>query len=537
MAPVPVEAEISYPSLIAIASHFTAAAYATITICTGLRRSYRELGPSQDTRLRILWRSKLSPAFGSLAILSLLLTCYSSLRYATISYQTWADERGFDIPSSHRPQGNGENGSRPHIARWLSDTPVYLDAYEIISEKARRFWWGQQLDLALIAWALMLAIEGRRRKIPFLWAYIVLAQSISLTFAQNLFYLALLLTPSPIGRESSPPQTGLSRLLDRAIPPKPDNWTPHPALYAFLLLVNYAAIFRLPYAAGTPLFIWTVLASKVLPLAFVAGPCIVPQSWGSILTHPHSAYDGYTALFQFVSLASALLFAKSTATALLYNLPDSHKHRHSIRIPFDTEERSRWERTTGALGKVLGSTSDHPIVAAVGRDVLFSGLSLGFWAAVRAIDVDRMLRSSILFYDIATAASSEETSNSPIEIDTKPKDEPVEPEHVGTIRGRAQRSKLASQRGEKGGSATTPAKRRGRPRKIKADPEEEEREEPGDKPYEPNPEEKAEAVEGDILPGDDGLDWESSSLAWGLSVLGGLGAGSAAVFGAECIAR
>jgi hypothetical protein len=45
---------------------------------------------------------------------------------------------------------------------------------------------------------MLLAIEGRRRNIPYLWAYLSLAHLVNLSFAQNLFYLALLLAPSPL---------------------------------------------------------------------------------------------------------------------------------------------------------------------------------------------------------------------------------------------------------------------------------------------------------------------------------------------------
>jgi hypothetical protein len=45
---------------------------------------------------------------------------------------------------------------------------------------------------------MLLALEGRRRKIPFLWAYLALGHLVNLSFAQNLFYIALLLTPSPL---------------------------------------------------------------------------------------------------------------------------------------------------------------------------------------------------------------------------------------------------------------------------------------------------------------------------------------------------
>jgi hypothetical protein len=85
-----------------------------------------------------------------------------------------------------------------HLRHWLSDTPIFLDALEIVAEKTRRLWWGQQLDLATISWTALLAVEGRRRRIPHLWAYALLPHLLNLSFAQNLFYVALLQTPSPI---------------------------------------------------------------------------------------------------------------------------------------------------------------------------------------------------------------------------------------------------------------------------------------------------------------------------------------------------
>jgi len=84
------------------------------------------------------------------------------------------------------------------MRRWLTDTALYRDAVEIVAEKTRRFWWGQQIDLSMVSWTLFLAIEGYRRRIPFLGAYLSLAHLVSLSFAQNMFYLTLLLTPAPL---------------------------------------------------------------------------------------------------------------------------------------------------------------------------------------------------------------------------------------------------------------------------------------------------------------------------------------------------
>ena len=56
------------------------------------------------------------------------------------------------------------------------------------------------------------------------------------------------------------------------------------------------------------------------------------------------------------------------------------------------------ERSSTAVGKVLGAIGDHPAVSAVGWDVILSGLSVGLWAAVRGLDVQGILVSSGLWF-------------------------------------------------------------------------------------------------------------------------------------------
>src|SRR5690606_36096673 len=76
------------------------------------------------------------------------------------------------------------------------------------------------------------------------------------------------------------------------------------------------------------------------------------------------------------------------------------------KIPFDTEKRSRWERTATAAEMVLGSMADHPVVAAAGRDALLCALSLGLWAAVRSTDVGNMLRALLHYYSASPSGSA-----------------------------------------------------------------------------------------------------------------------------------
>jgi hypothetical protein len=318
----------------------------------------------------------------------------------------------------------GEHPGRLQIARWLNDTPFYRDALEIVAEKARYFWWGQQVNLGLVSWSMYLAVEGQRRKISNLWAFLALAQLVNLSYAQNLFFVAVLLTPVPlpenvrdITRNSVPITSSrsavgylsnskaanrihrYSQLVEKIIPTKPEGFVPNSALYIILLLSSLTTVFLIPFASNTPSFMTVSIFSRVLPLSFLWLPYLVPTSWGTVHTHPHDAHSTYTALFRTISAISGLLHVKSSATALFYNTPESIYYRHSLLRPFKEEHRSAFDRGSTAMGRVFGAIGDHPAVTAMGWDVILSGLSLGVWAATRGLDSREMLKSSTLLFN------------------------------------------------------------------------------------------------------------------------------------------
>ncbi|KAK8126048.1 uncharacterized protein PG998_001807 [Apiospora kogelbergensis] len=548
MAPVPNLHPPSYVPLGVAVSHLGLVVYLTYAVGASLYTSYKSLSPSQDTRRRLSRRAKLAPVFLGLAATALSWAAYSTVRYATLSYRAWADHRGYALPQ--RLFGNQgltpgfNNSSELYLAHWLNDTPVYFDAYEIVAEKARRFWWGQQVDLATVALGMLLAIEGRRKRIPMLPAFMALAHLVNLSFAQNLFYLALLLTPTPIPSGESHvelpvtpvPASIWTRFHRYFFPPKPNNWCPHPAVFLTGLAVNLAAIGLLPHAAETPSFVKVALVSRLATFLPLLLSKIIPQNWGTVHPHPHNTHSSFTALFRFLSAASFFLHAKATFYGLRYNMPNSHHHRHSRFIPWDVEERSAWERSSTALGKVLGSISDHPAVMAVGWDALICVASLGVWAAVRATDVEAIIKSTVPYYgtEVAEALSS---SKEPDSHETMIKAEPeadegseLEASSTAVYRGGRAQRRLASIASSSGASddisASTPRKR-GRANRQLAEEEE---------AYRPSAEEAREVVEGDILPPEE-PDWESASLSWGLAAIGGLGCASAGVFGGESISR
>ncbi|ROW12120.1 hypothetical protein VMCG_00723 [Cytospora schulzeri] len=563
MAPLPLESELrnSYTGLAVVVLHVSSAIYFIWTVGKSLSYSYKSLSPSQDVRLRLDQRRRLVPLFSVLALLSLSTALYSAVKYSSLSYRVWADQRGY-LPSGNTNSAVGGilkdnlastsetaqlNATQlaAYKVRWLADTPIYQDAFEIVAEKARRYWWGQQVDLSFVPWSALLAVEGTRRRIPHLFAFLSLAHLVNLSFAQNLFYVALLLTPAPlpdVGQQQQP--TRWSRIRDSLFPPKPANWCLSPGFFLLSSMASYGSIFLVPYAAETPSFSRIIGISRACTFVPLILQKAAPASWGTVQSDPHKAHAAFTDLFRLMSFMSVTLHGLATLTGLRYNLPDSHYHRHSRFLPWDIEKRSKWDRTTTAVGRILGSTLDHPVVAAVGYDVLLSGTSAGLWAAVRSLGAGDILTSVVPLYnndnDNDNDGSEEATSEKPSGGTSQSSSSTT-----GSVRrsGRNRKdsssvnnnnstaSRASEDHPEPPPPAPTTTRRRGRPRKVKQDPEEE----PGDKTYVPSPGEKASA-EGDALPSQE-LDLEAAALAWGLMAVGGLGLGSAGVFGGECLAR
>ena len=127
-----------------------------------LYKAFRALPPSQDTRHRQSNREKHMQLFALLAVISLATTWYYMLQYFALSYRVWAYEMGEILPSTLW----GENGYlefgtlRLSLGRWLLDTSLFRDAWEIVIERSGRYWWSQQIFLGAATWSVFVGIEG-----------------------------------------------------------------------------------------------------------------------------------------------------------------------------------------------------------------------------------------------------------------------------------------------------------------------------------------------------------------------------------------
>jgi hypothetical protein len=134
-----------------------------VVVLRTIYRSYIALPPSTATRHRKPLRRGYVQAFSILALSSLVTAAYFGVTFSSLSYRVWATERGVELPeefvipiipimrmwayvmtSVFGDKGalrGGEHPGRLQIVRWLSDTPLYRDALEIVAETARYFWW------------------------------------------------------------------------------------------------------------------------------------------------------------------------------------------------------------------------------------------------------------------------------------------------------------------------------------------------------------------------------------------------------------
>jgi hypothetical protein len=192
-----------------------------------------------------------------------------------------------------------------------------------------------------------------------------------------------------------------ARIKKSLILTKPEGWVPKPAVYLVILSLTYMTVFLVPFAANTPSFMTIAGLTKIVPFIPSTLPYILPESFGTVSTHPHAAYHTYTTIFRTIALYSVLLHLKSTSLALFYNTPESHYYRHSLLHPFKEENRSALNRGYISVSRLLGAISEHPAVSAVGWDVMLSGLSLGIWAAVRGLEPKKMLSSIVPFMERA----------------------------------------------------------------------------------------------------------------------------------------
>ncbi|KAK1048606.1 hypothetical protein LTR12_006843 [Friedmanniomyces endolithicus] len=133
-------------------------------------------------------RRKLTLRFSALAVISFCTLSFNMLRVLIQSYTQWSKR----LPSAY---DRAHHGLLTRIWTWSITSTLFRDFGEAIVADQARYIWVLTALLATFSVCSYMGVEGRRRNIPQLWAFFALSQILPISFAQNLFYIALIRQP------------------------------------------------------------------------------------------------------------------------------------------------------------------------------------------------------------------------------------------------------------------------------------------------------------------------------------------------------
>ncbi|KAF2087157.1 hypothetical protein K490DRAFT_57224 [Saccharata proteae CBS 121410] len=472
-----------------------------------LRRAARELPPSQETRAHVQVRRKTIGTFAALTAASLLVLSYhGAARYlhSLAAYARLVGEEWPDMPFYQqltRPEAWPRDMM---LGRWWDDVDLEKGYRDVAVGTARGLWWTQQQLLATVSWSAFLGIEGHRRYMSawLILPLIALSQLCGLSVAQNLSFVALLLSRLPIRRARSTSRRHSSL------------WTPHPAVYVVPVLIATGCLFSMHTfvsSAYGKMVEYIILACQVwLGLAHE----IIPLSWGTDGENKRGMHRTYTSLYRMIAGFTLAHYVYRTIVALYVNSPSSQSTKYNFVWNMQQGyERTAIEMIVFAADRVLNAISHEPVISAAGWDVLLSGFSLCIWAAVRSLNPSEMLNSIVPGKGNSGAEDETVTGSVPKMLPTR------------RGRGRPRKNDAAA--------ATTAGRRSMRHRAVTHDSDSDSYVPPAAVADEvASMEHEEEHGKEDVVE-----DLESVALTWGLALVGGLGLASAAVHGAELRCR
>ncbi|KAM0701412.1 hypothetical protein Q7P35_011773 [Cladosporium inversicolor] len=160
--------------------------FALVFTGTTLRTLYRlqQLHKTKKHNTGAIW------LFSGLALVSFATLSTNMLNVLIQSFNDWSVDRD-PVQLANLPSA---------IWQWSVTSSLFRDFGEAIVGDSARFFWVQSALLATLSVFNYMGTEGRQRGVPQLWSFFCLSQIMPISFAQNLFYIALLLTPQSEGQ-------------------------------------------------------------------------------------------------------------------------------------------------------------------------------------------------------------------------------------------------------------------------------------------------------------------------------------------------
>jgi len=518
-------------------SHILLVITLTFNVLDTARCAAKSLSPATKTRNQDPLRRNYAILFSVLAALSLSSVAAFSIVWRVIEYIRWADQGGSDWPNSLWKGWYANDATKWHIGDWTRDIDLVREWSLISVATPEGFLWTSQQYVGLLASAIFMGVEGRRRNLDAatIGSFVLLSATGSLSYSLSLFFVTILYTPLTVHSDDTPLQDAL--------------FAPSPVVYYVPILASLLAMNWLPdfIALNADIRVLRLTITFGVPLFLAFAPRIVPVALGRQHTSKAAAHRSYSKVFHFLAIASFLLYWRLFSKTVLSNKETTHHQFWNI---FDntlglTSERTQANqlfRGLSTTGHRLKQVSKHPAISATSLDVLFSVTSLLAWTLTRALDVEAVLENSIFsmlvpshekhvaFEDnvkriIDNVHSEPEVEETPLESLTPRK------------RGRPAKNKTAINGGST--AATASVRRSGRRSTRSADHDSDKESVAGsvaDSTYEPTETTKRDVAETEsdgAITSDFVHGGESAAFGLFLTFLGGLGQLASSALGAE----
>ncbi|KAG2233961.1 hypothetical protein BDF21DRAFT_450291 [Thamnidium elegans] len=132
-----------------------------------------------------------------LAVFSFLSTWTYMFKFFAFSFYQWKELAVYKYDVSQMSFLNS-------ISYWLHDVSLFDSAWRQVCVGAWQWLWSHQLcSLTVAVWTPILAIEGYKRGIHHIWAYMILGQVVAISVGSSLFF-AVMLSHQPIPYRQAP---------------------------------------------------------------------------------------------------------------------------------------------------------------------------------------------------------------------------------------------------------------------------------------------------------------------------------------------
>ena len=223
----------------------------------------------------------------------------------------------------------------------------------------------------------------------------LLGQIVAISFASNLFFLAVLLSSeSPENKDGTssqslaPSSTEYTLEHDQKQPKsrnicKDSTWAPSRTLYTVPLLSTFFCVFLIPHYVHSHLFLPLLAVPHILLFIPVNVSKLAPRSWGRV--HPSGTFmlEHHRYIYRLILWPSLVLYLKATLAVLLDTQIKIRNQSYSSATLFN------FDIATQILQQFFGDKGfpselfDHPAVSSVGWDVILCWVSAVTWLATQ----------------------------------------------------------------------------------------------------------------------------------------------------------